>query len=62
MLVEPTLWFHMLEIKFELADPKAVTESKTKYYFSFKKYFFSSVLYNLMKINLMFEFTIKGYI
>lgn len=28
---DPALWFHMLESTFELATPKAITESKTKY-------------------------------
>ncbi|GBL80781.1 hypothetical protein AVEN_26220-1 [Araneus ventricosus] len=28
---DPELWFHMLESTFELASPKPITESKTKY-------------------------------
>ncbi|KAF8791342.1 uncharacterized protein LOC129959660 [Argiope bruennichi] len=28
---DPALWFHMLDSTFELASPKAITESKTKY-------------------------------
>ncbi|KAF8787920.1 hypothetical protein HNY73_009469 [Argiope bruennichi] len=28
---DPALWFHMLDFTFELASPKAITESKTKY-------------------------------
>ncbi|GBL64082.1 hypothetical protein AVEN_185981-1 [Araneus ventricosus] len=28
---DPSLWFHMLESTFELASPKPITESKTKY-------------------------------
>ncbi|GBN19873.1 hypothetical protein AVEN_105804-1 [Araneus ventricosus] len=28
---DPALWFHMLESTFELASPKPITESKTKY-------------------------------
>lgn len=29
--MDPLLWFHMLESTFELATPKPITESKTKY-------------------------------
>lgn len=30
-MADPHLWFHMVEATFELATPKAITESRTKY-------------------------------